>query len=204
MAKEPASTRRKALKGRETRQRLVTAALSVFHAQGYRGTGLSQLVDESGFPRGSLYFHFPGGKEELAVAAIGRAKDEIGAGIEWAFAAAADPAEALRLIADAFGRELETSNYARGCPVTTVALEAGEDTPELRAVCAAAYEDWLARIETHLTVAGFAPDRASRLAAFSFSAVEGALILARTRRSLVPLDDVAAELSLLLNTGKPS
>lgn len=204
MTKEIASTRRKAPKGRETRQRLVTAALSAFHAQGYRGTGLSQLVDASGFPRGSLYFHFPGGKEELAVAAITQAKDEIGAGIDAAFAATASPAEAMRLIADAFARELETSNYARGCPVTTVALEADEDTPALQAVCAASYEDWLARIETRLTAAGFAPERAARLAAFSFSAIEGALILARARRSRGPLDDVAAELSLLLNTEKSS
>jgi TetR/AcrR family transcriptional repressor of lmrAB and yxaGH operons len=168
MTKDAASTHRKAVKGQETRQRLVTAALSVFHAQGYRGTGLSQLVAESGFPRGSLYFHFPRGKEELAVAAITQAKDEIGAGIEAAFAAAADPAEALHLIADAFARELETSNYARGCPVTTVALEAGDDTPELQAVCAASYEDWLARVAAHLTAAGFAPDRAGRLAVLFF------------------------------------
>jgi len=202
MTTKPASTDRKAVKGRETRRRLVTAALSVFHAQGYRGTGLSQLVAESGFPRGSLYFHFPRGKEELAVAAIALAKDEIGAGIDAAFAAATDPAGALRLIADVFARELEASNYARGCPVTTVALEAGDDTPDLQAICADSYEDWLARIAAHLRAAGFAANRATRLAGFSFSAIEGALILARARRSRAPLDDVATELSFLLNTGK--
>lgn len=189
-------------KGESAKARLVHAALNTFHAQGYRGTGMAQLVAESGFPRGSLYFHFPGGKEEIATAAISQARDEIGQGIDLAFEAASDPVGALRLIVDAFANELASSDYARGCPVTTVALETNADTPRLEAVCASAYVDWQARITRHLHDAGFAEARASRLATFALSAIEGALILARSARSRAPLDDVMEELSLLFVPAK--
>ena len=190
-------------KGESARARLVSAALDTFHAQGYRGTGMAQLVAESGFPRGSLYFHFPGGKEEIATAAITRAREEIGQGIDLAFEAASDPIGALRLIVDAFANELATSDYARGCPVTTVALETDANTPQLGIACAGSYADWQARIAGHLREAGYAQARATRLATFSLSAIEGALILARAARSREPLDDVVEELALLFAAAKP-
>tara|TARA_R110000824_G_scaffold118960_14_gene272088 strand:+ start:210485 stop:211108 length:624 start_codon:yes stop_codon:yes gene_type:complete len=187
----------KSSKGDATKARLVASALGTFHTQGYRGTGVAQLLAESGFPRGSLYFHFPGGKEEIAVAAIDQARDEIGSGIDLAFAAAADPLAALRLVVDGFAAELESSGFARGCPVTTVALETDSDTPRLGASCAKAYADWQSRICKHLLAAGISCERAPRLATFALSAIEGALILARAQRSRAPLDDAIAELAFL-------
>lgn len=187
-------------KGEKTREGLVASALATFHAQGYRGTGLNQLIQESGFPRGSLYFHFPGGKEAIATAAVVLAQDLIGQGIDMAFAAASTPLEALKLIVDGFAQELAASNYARGCPVTTIALETGEDTPALGLACAQSYQDWLARIARHLVAAGIAAERAPRLATFALSAIEGALVLARAGRSRAPLDDVVAEIAPLFHT----
>lgn len=186
-------------KGDATKARLVATALATFHAQGYRGTGVAQIIAESGSPRGSLYFHFPGGKEEIAAAAIEQARDEIGAGIDLAFAAAADPVGALRLIVDGFARELEASGYARGCPVTTVALETDSDTPRLAVSCTKAYADWQSRICNHLLAAGLPASRAPRLAVFALSAIEGALILARAARSPAPLEDAISELALLFD-----
>ena len=55
-------------KGDATRERMVESATRLFMAQGYAATGLKQIIEEGEAPRGSLYFHFPGGKEELAVA----------------------------------------------------------------------------------------------------------------------------------------
>tara|TARA_R110000868_G_scaffold94003_3_gene259810 strand:+ start:554 stop:1168 length:615 start_codon:yes stop_codon:yes gene_type:complete len=193
----------KTSKGEATKARLVASALSTFHTQGYRGTGVNQLLSESGVPRGSLYFHFPGGKEEIASAAIAEARDQIGAGIDLAFAMAPDIGGALHLIVDGFAGVLEQSDFARGCPVTTVALEADRDTPLLSETCAGTYADWRQRLTTHLLTAGIAPARAPRLATFALSAIEGALILARAERSRAPLDDAVAELELLFQTSKP-
>src|SRR5687768_17037204 len=64
-------------KGERTKRKLVEATASLLRRQGYHATGLSAIVDESGAPRGSLYFYFPNGKDELAVAAIDAS------GVEW-------------------------------------------------------------------------------------------------------------------------
>ena len=48
-----------------TKQRILYAAAELFRRRGYSGTGLKQISEESRAPFGSLYHHFPGGKEEL-------------------------------------------------------------------------------------------------------------------------------------------
>src|SRR5258707_14141804 len=50
----------------DSKERMVAAARRLFREHGYLGTALSDVVTESAAPRGSIYFHFPGGKEELA------------------------------------------------------------------------------------------------------------------------------------------
>ena len=54
----------------DTRQRMLDTAAELFHTQGYHATGLNQLISVGGAPKGSLYFHFPGGKEQLAAEAL--------------------------------------------------------------------------------------------------------------------------------------
>src|SRR5258707_3064675 len=50
----------------DSKERMIAAARRLFREYGYLGTALSDVVTESAAPRGSIYFHFPGGKEELA------------------------------------------------------------------------------------------------------------------------------------------
>src|SRR5689334_5215992 len=50
----------------DSKDRMIAAARRLFREHGYLGTALSDVVTESAAPRGSIYFHFPGGKEELA------------------------------------------------------------------------------------------------------------------------------------------
>ncbi|MEV7027919.1 helix-turn-helix domain-containing protein, partial [Kitasatospora sp. NPDC093558] len=64
-------------KGEETRARLIAGARALIEAQGYFGSGVNQIVAESGAPRGSLYFHFPEGKDQLVTAALVQAGREV-------------------------------------------------------------------------------------------------------------------------------
>src|ERR1700740_131834 len=57
-------------RGEAPRAAFVAAPAELLRRQGYAASGVNEIVARSGAPRGSLYFHFPGGKEELAVAAI--------------------------------------------------------------------------------------------------------------------------------------
>ena len=56
-----------------TREKFVETTSRLMEIQGYHATGLNQIIKESGAPKGSLYYHFPGGKEELASEAVHQA-----------------------------------------------------------------------------------------------------------------------------------
>jgi AcrR family transcriptional regulator len=100
---------------------------------------------------------------------------------------APDPADALRQFFDLSAQALEASDFADGCPVATVALEAANTTEALRQVCAQAFESWLSTLSGALAEAGIDPVTANGLALFGLSAFEGAITLSRTLRSTGPL-----------------
>ncbi len=192
----PVASRTKS-KGEQTRRALIDATVDLFQRQGFAATGLNQIVAESRQPKGSLYFHFPGGKEELGVAAV-----RCGAGmVETLLQAAIIPAETPRAmlenVAVLFAAELEASDFTKGCPVSTIALEATEETPNLQRACAEAYSGWLAMIERAFVAKGMQPDLATRRARLGLSTLEGALLLARTERSTRALHEMIEDLSPL-------
>ncbi|OWY59044.1 TetR family transcriptional regulator, partial [cyanobacterium TDX16] len=53
-----------------SKQRIQTVALDLLSRHGYAGTGIKAVSEASGLPYGSIYHHFPGGKEELVVSAL--------------------------------------------------------------------------------------------------------------------------------------
>lgn len=173
-----------------------TAAL--LQRQGYGGTGLNQIVDESGAPKGSMYFHFPGGKEQMAALALEHAGQQLDARLAEVMAAAPSTAHAVTAMASHFARELEGSGFAKGCPFATVALEQSATSDVLQRVCSAIYARWQAGLAELLRRDGHGRARAESLAGFCLSAFEGALLLCRAHRSTKPLQQTAAELRRLL------
>jgi TetR/AcrR family transcriptional regulator, lmrAB and yxaGH operons repressor len=171
----------------DTRERILDAGAGLFRRQGYEGTALKSIVREGGAPWGSLYHFFPGGKEELGVLALRRSGERYRRLIELVFERAGSPAVALRQFFDLSAQALEGSDFADGCPIATVALEAANTTEALRLVCADAFGSWLATLVAALTGAGVDPVRAEGLALFGLSAFEGAITLSRTLRSTEPL-----------------
>src|SRR6476620_9172702 len=55
-----------------TKERLLDASGELFRRQGYTGTGIKAILADAQAPFGSLYHHFPGGKEELGAEAVRR------------------------------------------------------------------------------------------------------------------------------------
>ena len=111
-------------KGDRTREKLVEATATLLQRQGFHGTGLLDIVKESGAPRGSLYFHFPDGKEALACAALEGAGSRYRELIEALVAAAPHPGDAVYAVCEFLGQSLEASKFTEGCPLATVGLEA--------------------------------------------------------------------------------
>jgi AcrR family transcriptional regulator len=180
-----------------SRDAFIDTTAQLLRRQGYASTGLSEIVARSGAPKGSLYFHFPGGKEQLALAAMQRAGEQLRDAIAAILASSDDLGEALARLLDALAAGLERSGYRDGCPIATVALELASDSETLRAGACSAFDSWLEPLERRLTAEGLDAPAARRRALHVLSAIEGALILARATRELAPLEAVREELRAL-------
>ncbi|MBD0673671.1 TetR/AcrR family transcriptional regulator [Streptomyces sp. CBMA156] len=176
------------VKGEQTRARLIAGTRELIEAQGYSGTGLNRIVAATGAPRGSLYFHFPGGKDQLVAAALTQAGQEVEALLAALAAGGADTAALAERLIEAFAERLELSGYTSGCPIATVALEVAGTNESLRTVCAELYAGWQRVLAVRLEGEGFGPAKAEAAAGQALALLEGAALLASVHRSREPLD----------------
>ncbi|OLF19134.1 TetR/AcrR family transcriptional regulator [Actinophytocola xanthii] len=184
----------------ESRERMLRAAARLFQRQGYGATGLNQVVEEGSAPKGSLYFHFPGGKEQLAAEAVSMAGAELGTAMAATAARAEDVGEAIMAVAELFAAELERSDYRAGCPVATVALDAAADSEPIRAACDGTYSSWLAGMAELLR--RHRVEDAEAVAVLVVSAIQGALLLARVRRDATVVRSTARQVADLALAAK--
>ncbi|MCB9660055.1 MAG: TetR/AcrR family transcriptional regulator [Sandaracinaceae bacterium] len=184
-------------KGDATRERMVESATHLFMAQGYAATGLKQILEEGDAPRGSLYFHFPGGKEELAAAVVERHAELFATQLEAALEGAGDVVSAVGLVL-AHLAQLVESGEGVGCPVSVVALEMAERSATLQKATQGAFSRWAAVLWEALVEDGMPEEEARRRARALLCAVEGALVLARPAGDAGPLRDVASIVPALL------
>jgi len=182
----------------DARLKTLETAANLFRRQGYHGTPVSQILEKSGAPRGSLYFHFPGGKEQIAAEAVEVASSEMEALIAWARERSKDPVEFVGRITGGIARWLEQSDYTEGCPIATVTLELAPTVDEVAGAVRAAYSRWTDLIRTGLIELDFPEERAEGVALLVVTAVEGGLLLSRADRSTVALRRVRDQLMSLV------
>jgi TetR/AcrR family transcriptional repressor of lmrAB and yxaGH operons len=180
-------------KRNDTRERTLRTAAELFRTQGYHGTGLNQVLADGGLPKGSLYFHFPGGKEQLAAEAVALAAAELTKWVEATLAAAPDAAGGIDSIIEQLAEHMVAADFQRGCPVGTVAPDGGDT---VREACVAAFAAWQAVVRDFLVRHEF--QDADDIATTVLAALEGAQLLARTRRDTAPLFAVGATLRSLM------
>ncbi len=173
------------------KQSLVRTAMRLFRRQGYASTGLQQIVAESGAPKGSLYHYFPNGKEALGEAAIALAGGMIGEMLAGLAARHREPKAFLRAYCKVMAGWMQESGFRSGCPVATTLLETAPQSPAISAAGRRAVDGWIGVVGGVFEEAGIPRREAQSRAQLVIAAMEGALILARIRRSARPILDVA-------------
>jgi len=173
-----------------TQARLVGVTAGLLRERGYHGAGLAEILTTSGVPRGSLYHHFPGGKSQLAAQALRQSGVRIVAGLERFVDEAGSVGEAVRRFCDHHADELRSSQYRRGCPLATVALESGDLADDVHREVATAMTCMVDLIARRITAESPATSDPHGLATEVVAAVEGALVLAKATRSTAPLETV--------------
>lgn len=184
-------------RGLTARDRIVRAAMEAFATQGYEATSIADILSRAKVNSGSLYFQFRS-KEALLSAVL----DAYLAGL-WpmvmnpAFARTEDPIERVFAVLADYRERLVQTDLTYTCPIGRLALEVGERIPAARKRIAANFAKWAAAIEQCLIDAGpRIPAEVDRSAAATFvlSLMEGAVMQAKTARSLVPFDATVAQL----------
>ncbi|MBZ9658639.1 TetR/AcrR family transcriptional regulator [Mesorhizobium sp. ESP-6-4] len=182
----------------DTRTRMIEATALLIRKRGYHGTSLNDILSASAAPRGSLYFHFPGGKDQLVVevtrASVADVTERLGA----ALLEESDPAVAVHHIYQSVGRMLEENEFSLGCPVAPVVLDAPNDVPDLVEICRSAFEQWIGLLRQAFMRAGVPERRAQALALLVESSLEGLMVIARATRDRTPVQAVADEVAALV------
>lgn len=174
---------------------MIAAARRLFRQHGYVGTALSDVITESAAPRGSLYFHFPGGKEELATeVSLLHAADTV-THVNRVAGTTDTAAEFIAGFMRHFRDEIAASDYRESCAVAPIVLECTPASAPLSDVTRRGFGDLIATVTTRLEEKGLERDRARTLASLAVTTMEGGLIVSRTLRSPEPFDAAITVLS---------
>jgi AcrR family transcriptional regulator len=171
---------------------MVAGAARLLAERGLQATSFSEVLEATGAPRGSIYHHFPDGKDQLVAAAIDAAGDRA-----VAFLDRYEGASVAEITAGFLGlwREvLVRSGFRAGCAVLAVTV--ATDSPDLLDRAAGIFRRWRGRLADLFEKAGLDAHAAARLAATLVASSEGAVVMSRAEQSLEPFDLVAAQLQV--------
>jgi len=184
-----------------SRASMVRSAASLIRSRGVSATSLSDVLADSGAPRGSIYHHFPDGKRQLAEDAIHWTSERVLARL--GAAAPTSASDVLERFIDIWRQVVVTSGGSGGCVVAGVAIDTVAGETDLMEVVRATFRSWAAVLAEQLEAVGLPVDRAMPIAVATLAGMEGALILCRAERSVRPLEVVAEELMRLLPPDGP-
>ncbi len=175
----------------ETRLRLLEAARKLFWEQGYEATGVAQILKDSGVNAGSMYHHFRN-KEELLIGVLEQYTELLWPYVmQRAADATDDPIERVFTVLDGYRMQLTEFDFRLGCPIGNLALEVSNDMPRVRTLLEANFEGWKGAVLQFLEPARRQFRRGTDLKAladYTLTVMEGAILLARSRRSIEPFD----------------
>lgn len=179
-----------------TRTKMLHSAVDVLRERGAAGVTIDEVLARSGAPRGSVYYHFPYGRNQILTEALRMAGDSITALIDEAVAKGG--IALIRTFIEFWDRSLVDDDFAAGCPVMAAAIGSGDDEPDLVGVAGTVFGDWRDAMARAFVADGLESADAESLAITSIAALEGAVVLCRSLRSTTPLHDVAEQIEFLI------
>ncbi|WP_353050103.1 TetR/AcrR family transcriptional regulator [Bacillus sp. ISL-41] len=181
-----------------SRDKLISAASRLFQMQGYHGTGLNHILKESGAPKGSLYYYFPDGKEQLAVESVQLTAQHVRTRIERGLDQEKDAVEAIQGFIEEMAKQYQNDGSQEGVPIAAVALETALFSEPIRKACQGGYEGFQEAFAEKLLQSGFEESRARELGIVINSLIEGAFLLSFTTGNNEPLLLAAKNIPALL------
>ncbi len=175
---------------------MLVSAAELMRERGAAGVTIDGVLTRSKAPRGSVYYHFPGGRNQILAEALSYAGDVITARIENGIAAGAY--DLMDKFVEFWEHVLVDSDFTAGCPVVAAATASTDDEPQLTAVAGKIFGQWHDAMARAFEGDGFDRDNARSLATMCIASLEGAVVLCRATRSAAPLREVAGHVEFLI------
>lgn len=169
---------------------MIDGAIRLLAQRGLQGASFTEVLAATGAPRGSIYHHFPGGKDELVAAAITSMGARTRATLDTV--AGSPPVEVAGFFLGLWRELLVRSQFTAGCSVLAVTV--ATDSADLLGTAAGVFRDWREALTSLLERSGAQPGAAAGFAALLIASSEGAVVMSRASQSLEPFDVVAAQL----------
>lgn len=174
----------------DVKQRMVRAAEALIRERGHGAAAMSDVLERSGAPRGSVYFHFPGGKTQLVIEAAEAHAHQQVAYIDQAARQAGSAVEFIEAYVNLARDGMTGSGYSRGCGIAPLVIEAVDESGEVRETGRRAFAEMTDRLAFHFIAYDMDRKAARELAEALLAGLEGALITSRALRSPAPFDAV--------------
>lgn len=175
-----------------TREKILDTATRLFYLKGYHATGLNLIIKESGAPKGSLYYHFPNGKEQLAIEAIEVSKKAVGQSIMHFLNTHENAVDAIQAhiqtMADLFtSEEGINSDSLAVMPFGLIAAESAFENENMRNACNETFRYWEGLYAQKIIAQGYSVESATTIATTINAMIEGAVTLSLSQKSNEPL-----------------
>jgi TetR/AcrR family transcriptional repressor of lmrAB and yxaGH operons len=181
-----------------SRTALIDSAALLFRRQGYAATGVNQILEHADVKAGSLYHHFPDGKQQLAAAVVERVGADIEYRLRGLLGAGIPVADLIDGWIDTMASGL-SSDQRDGCPIEPIATESVSASAQVRRASATVFAGWRQAVAERLSADGWPRADAERTALALIALVEGALILARIAGDPEALDAAKVAARALLS-----
>jgi TetR/AcrR family transcriptional repressor of lmrAB and yxaGH operons len=168
------------------REDMLAAAVELFRARGYAGVGVAELLEKSGAPRGSLYFHFPGGKEQIGAEAVRRVGEEVAQRFRDLRLSGVDLATFIERVFKTTAKEAKERHYTASCPMAAIAVGFGKEHPKLQSAVRDAFLSWEHEIALAAQAEGMNEVNANAFASAMLTAIEGAFVVSKAQESSTP------------------
>jgi TetR/AcrR family transcriptional repressor of lmrAB and yxaGH operons len=174
---------------------MIEGAKELIRKNGFGATSFRDVWEYTNTPRGSVYFLFPGGKEELGLEVLSSVGQRL---VDLSHAVGAKtrtPQTFIRAMANAIADEVEQSDFQDGCAIMNIASETSSASAALRLASADAFQNWAKALVEEFELKGVRHDLAVRAADVLVSSIEGARVIAKTLRDRTPLERVGTLLA---------
>lgn len=176
------------------REDIILATCRLLEKQGYPATGLNEIVKESGAPKGSLYYYFPDGKEQIVSEAVLFAGKILVERMKTELGKVENPLLSLYDYIMRLADNVEEKRFTAGNPLTIVSVESAGSSERISQACRAVYDQIEAVLMEKLSCCGLSEMEAAEQARLMLASLEGGVILSRVHQTANPLRAVARHL----------